>query len=654
MKKSLLVAVALLLFAIPAKVSQGQIVTPLQYGGFEQWTSHPGYSVTVLIFPLSVYSSYSTPTGWNYLAYPVNESVTYSGITVNVNTDLPLIKCSQVTSGAPEGSKALRLQTFKASDIISSTVYSLAASSLDTQLTNMVVPAALFTAEANLTNMMTLIPTLESGISNPMSMLSMLSTLDVNDYLTGGIAVDSLVPDRLTGYYKFTSAQGGDNGGVLLIGTRYNTTTHRRQVVGGGINLGLTDTSVFTPFSVDYVSLNTLDPSFPVLEPDSMIVVLASSANLDNRQQGSQLYLDALQWETDVPDTFSVAVMSSDTLLGSAWMTLPGDTAVFDRDSLIDNSVVLLHAAPAASYMEGYYPPYFVSWNDGNTDNPRTLVLTQDTLFTALFAADTIPLVDTFSVAVMSSDTMMGSAWMTLAGDTATFVSGDYADSTVLLLYAAPAASYLEGFNPPYFVGWSDGNTDNPRTLVLTQDTLITALFAADSMLVVDTFSIEVGSDNLLMGSVWMTLAGSDETFVSGSFASATELLLYAVPAENFMEGYHSPYFVSWNDGSTDNPRTVVLTQDTLFTALFAADQVEGISDVLARSVRVYPTMAQDEVTVELSMAAELRLFDLQGRLVDKYTAAEGRHTLPLPRAGVYVLQAVTAEGCASQRIVNR
>lgn len=40
--------------------------------------------------------------------------------------------------------------------------------------------------------------------------------------------------------------------------------------------------------------------------------------------------------------------------------------------------------------------------------------------------------------------------------------------------------------------------------------------------------------------------------------------------AANANYGYH---FVQWNDGNTDNPRTIVLTQDTTFTAEFAIDK---------------------------------------------------------------------------------
>ena len=37
-------------------------------GSFEQWTSHPGYSMSFLTLNVPVYDSFSTPTGWDYLS----------------------------------------------------------------------------------------------------------------------------------------------------------------------------------------------------------------------------------------------------------------------------------------------------------------------------------------------------------------------------------------------------------------------------------------------------------------------------------------------------------------------------------------------------------------------------------------------------------
>jgi len=97
-----------------------------------------------------------------------------------------------------------------------------------------------------------------------------------------------------------------------------------------------------------------------------------------------------------------------------------------------------------------------------------------------------------------------------------------------------------------HFVRWSDGNTDNPRLVMVTQDTTFTAEFADDPIL---------------------TLISSDDSrgyvYGGGQFKLNTAIEISAYP--NW--GYH---FIQWTDGNTDNPRTIVLTCDTTFTAEFA------------------------------------------------------------------------------------
>lgn len=280
------------------------------YGSFEQWTSHSGYSVTVLFMPVSVYGSFSTPTGWNYLSYPVNESMTYMGMNINVNTDLPLIIASQETGTVPAGSSAVKLQTFMLSDIVSSTVYSLASGSLDTSLTNMVFPSVLSTGAVNIDHFIPIMNTLISDMDSVESLLASMAGEDVNYYITGGISLGSFEPTRLTGSYKYHSAVSGDNGGVLLLGTRYNSTLHKRELVGGGVNIALTDCSSYTPFTVDYMSLHEYDASYPVQAPDSLIIMLVSSASM-NRQQGSWLCVDNLVlWHDTCPDVTGITAVA--------------------------------------------------------------------------------------------------------------------------------------------------------------------------------------------------------------------------------------------------------------------------------------------------------------------------------------------------------
>ena len=170
------------------------------------------------------------------------------------------------------------------------------------------------------------------------------------------------------------------------------------------------------------------------------------------------------------------------------------------------------------------YGYHFTKWSDGNTDNRRTIVLTQDTTFTAEFAKNTYTI----------STTSANPEWGTTAGNTAAL----YLDEVEIS--AIPNYGY-------HFTQWSDGNTDNPRTIVLTQDTTFTAEFAKNS------YTISTTSAN----PEWGTTAGETAALY------LDEVEISAV--SNY--GYH---FTKWSDGNTDNRRTIVLTQDTTFTAEFA------------------------------------------------------------------------------------
>lgn len=334
MLKKITIAICLLCAVIMARPVYGQSTMPVPNGGFENWDQHSGYGVTVLFFQLPVYSNFSTPTDWNYMSYPVNETLSYSGMSLNVNTDIPLILASQETSSVAEGSSALKLQTFMLSDIISSTVYSLAQSSIDTSLTNMVVPSVLSTGAINLDNFMPIMDDIVANMSSLSQLLAVFGGEDINNYVDGGVALNGFAPERLQGYYKYTSASAGDNGGVVMIGTKYNTATHRREAVGGGYNVDLIDNGSYTPFEVAYQSLHEIDPSYAEIEPDSLIILLISSAN-NNRQQGSVLYVDGLQLAQGtvvVEDTcqtpYQLSVLAKDTTRAViAWLPIESESS---------------------------------------------------------------------------------------------------------------------------------------------------------------------------------------------------------------------------------------------------------------------------------------------------------------------------------------
>lgn len=164
---------------------------------------------------------------------------------------------------------------------------------------------------------------------------------------------------------------------------------------------------------------------------------------------------------------------------------------------------------------------HFVRWNDGNTDNPRTITTNGNADYTAEFAKYI------FSI--------------TKNAEHGTISGNNYAKNLdFVTLTVTPDYGY-------HFTQWSDGVTDNPRTFVLTQDTTFTAEFAKN------TYTISTTSANL----EWGTTAGDTAALY------LDEVEISAIP--NY--GYH---FVRWNDYNTSNPRTVSVTEDKTYTATFA------------------------------------------------------------------------------------
>ena len=253
-----------------------------------------------------------------------------------------------------------------------------------------------------------------------------------------------------------------------------------------------------------------------------------------------------------------------------------------------------ISATPATGY-------YFVQWQDGNNDNPRTVTLTAAATYTATF--DTT----VYNVTANVNNTAMGSVsgpatvkhfknadyeatantgyhfvnWTNLAGTELAAEDvlniAPVSDTTVIANFAVntyaltvnvaaectgmgtvagsnPAAEHFQNYQISatpatgyHFVQWQDGNSDNPRTVTLTAAATYTATFDTN------VYVLTVVSGNETMGSA------------SGSVAAAKHFVNYEISAEaNY--GYH---FTGWNDNNTDNPRTVTLTESKTYTANF-------------------------------------------------------------------------------------
>ena len=178
------------------------------------------------------------------------------------------------------------------------------------------------------------------------------------------------------------------------------------------------------------------------------------------------------------------------------------------------------HADTAVLTALPAYGCRFTGWADGVTDNPRRVVITSDTILTALFEREM------HTVVTLSSDSTIG----TVMG------GGSYAYGTAATITAEPAAGCR-------FIAWNDGNTDNPRTFTVVADTVYTALFEAP------LYTVAVTAPQALA-----------DVFGAGTYRAGTRVQLRVAP----VSGYR---FTQWVDGDTSNPRTVVVTADTLFEA---------------------------------------------------------------------------------------
>ena len=222
-------------------------------------------------------------------------------------------------------------------------------------------------------------------------------------------------------------------------------------------------------------------------------------------------------------------------------------------------------------------------------------------------------------VQVFSADTAQGTALHTAF----------YPDSSYQTITAVPAHGYL-------FSHWNDSVTDNPRSVFVTQDTAFTAFFRPAPL-----HSVTVRSDNDSLG-----YTTGDSTFFEGDPA-----VIKAVPlADNIR-------FMHWNDGDTVNPRTILVTQDTLFTAYFGVQQSIATPDALPQLFTLTPNPAHGSVTVTLAVQpsnATLTLADASGRelLTLKVTAPTLAIQLAPYPAGTYFLTLRTPDTASTQRLV--
>lgn len=130
-------------------------------------------------------------------------------------------------------------------------------------------------------------------------------------------------------------------------------------------------------------------------------------------------------------------------------------------------------------------------------------------------------------------------------GGTVEGQNGEYKEGETVVFTAVPADGY-------YFSKWSDGYTDNPRTITIEKEITVMAQFAQNPLV-----TIIVGNN------------GKIETDVNGRYAPGSTVTVAAKPDADY-------YFTGWSDGNTDNPRTITIgNEDVSLTAYFFAPTVD-------------------------------------------------------------------------------
>lgn len=296
---------ALLLASSPAAHAQlpGRMDVP--YGNFESWDSIPADTATLMGFPIPLYDGFSLPTGWAVPTLSINETLSYMGTDIPLQFSLPVAKVLRDSLNAPQGLSGLAVETFQTTDLLTPMASAIASSILDTTFTQMVLPTIAATAEIHLENIIPLIDGITSNLGRLDWLLEMVDTVDISQYFSGGFPLNGLQPQQLKGYYLYHNASPNDapdNGAVVAFGTRYDTMTHTRKLVGAGSKrlFQLYDTVNYEPFVMDYFSLSDYYPSsYHYYDADTMVVLVISSASDKSVTAGSILYVDSL-WLTEV------------------------------------------------------------------------------------------------------------------------------------------------------------------------------------------------------------------------------------------------------------------------------------------------------------------------------------------------------------------
>ncbi len=275
---------------------------------------------------------------------------------------------------------------------------------------------------------------------------------------------------------------------------------------------------------------------------------------------------------------FVVSVSSNDLSMGAVM-----GSGLYDL-----NEEATLIAVPENGYK-------FVSWNDGNTNNPRKITVTEDISFVATFVY--VPGTETRTISLFSNN----NEWGTVTGD------GVYELGEEVEIKATPKEGYR-------FVQWSDSSTQQERIIEVSNDVMLIATF--EKIVEIEKKTITLFSNN----TEWGFVAGA------GEYPIGKSVEINAVPKD----GYR---FVQWNDGITLQQRTIEVLDNITLIATFEKQQTAIENTAIESCVHVIDNIIY--ITAERNFP--IVIYDATGKCVYKNNTSNAKVTIS--QRGLYFVK---------------
>ncbi len=211
-----------------------------------------------------------------------------------------------------------------------------------------------------------------------------------------------------------------------------------------------------------------------------------------------------------------------------------------------------------------------------------------------------------YTLSANSSDPNLG----TVSGE------GTYIEGSVATIEVTANVGYA-------FLEWNDGNTDNPRTVEVISDTTFIATFAVARTITIESSDSEMG-----------TVTGS------GVYAEGAMLEITAVPNGGYRFDHWIDVENPTRDFNTDNPRTIVVSSDASYIAVFT--EVVGIEHNSISEISIFPNPVIDNLNIISSEPiSEIEIVNAMGQVVYRADVNSDNAVCDVKEltAGVYIVR---------------